>query len=92
MSLVELRMDGHVATVTLSRPEALNAISGAVADALAGTLLQAAADPQVWVVVVAASGEKAFCVGADLKERGELDDAGWLRNRVLMLVKDWNSV
>jgi enoyl-CoA hydratase/carnithine racemase len=84
MSFVELRTDEHVATVTLSRPETLNAISGEVANALADTLLQAAGDPQVWVVILAASGEKAFCVGADLKERGEMDDAGWLRNRVLM--------
>ena len=38
----------------------------------------------MWVIVLAAAGEKAFCVGADLKERGALDDRGWLRNRVLM--------
>lgn len=81
---VELRLDGHVAVVTLSRPEALNAISGELADRLAGALLQAAADPAVWVVVVAAAGDRAFCVGADLKERGRLDNAGWLRNRVLL--------
>jgi enoyl-CoA hydratase/carnithine racemase len=82
VSLVELDSDGHVATVTLSRPEALNAISGAMADELAGAVLTAAADPSAWVLVLAAAGEKAFCVGADLKERGALDDAGWMRNRV----------
>ena len=70
--------------VTLSRPEALNAISGEMADLLAGSLLQAAADPDAWVVVLAAAGERAFCVGADLKERNRLHDAGWMRNRVLM--------
>lgn len=84
MSFVERSTEGHVAVVTLSRPDALNAISGQVADELAGTLVQTAADPEVWVVVLAAAGEKAFCVGADLKERNRLDDAGWLRNRVLM--------
>jgi enoyl-CoA hydratase/carnithine racemase len=75
---------GHVAVVTLSRPEARNAISGEVADQLAGAFVAAAADPQAWVVVLAAAGEKAFSVGADLKERGGLDDRGWNRNRVLM--------
>src|SRR5437762_2164695 len=35
-------------------------------------------------MVLAAAGEKAFCVGADLKERNRLDDRGWMRNRVLM--------
>ncbi|HEY3210215.1 MAG TPA: enoyl-CoA hydratase-related protein [Actinomycetota bacterium] len=84
MSLAEIRIDGHVAVVKLNRPEALNAISGEVADFLAGSLLQAAADPNAWVVVLTAAGDKAFCVGADLKERNLLDDAGWMRNRVLM--------
>jgi len=75
---------GHVAVVTLTRPDALNAISGQVADQLAGEFVAAAADPGAWVVVLAAAGEKAFCVGADLKERRDLDDRGWMRNRVLM--------
>jgi enoyl-CoA hydratase/carnithine racemase len=84
MTSVDVRLDGHVATVTLNRPDALNAISSEVADELAGTLLQAGAQPDAWVVVLAAAGDKAFCVGADLKERNRLDDAGWMRNRVLM--------
>jgi enoyl-CoA hydratase/carnithine racemase len=84
LSLAQIRIDGHVAVVTLNRPEAMNAISGEVADFLAGSLLQAAADPNAWVVVLTAAGDKAFCVGADLKERNLLDDAGWMRNRVLM--------
>jgi enoyl-CoA hydratase/carnithine racemase len=84
MRYIRAGLDGHVATVRLNRPEALNAISGEVADQLAGALLQAAADPAAWVVVLAAGGEKAFCVGADLKERNRLDDAGWMQNRVLM--------
>jgi enoyl-CoA hydratase/carnithine racemase len=83
-SFVRLGLSGHVATVTLARPEAMNAISGQMADELAGGLLRAAADPNVWVVVLHADGEKAFCVGADLKERNRLDDAGWLRNRILI--------
>jgi enoyl-CoA hydratase/carnithine racemase len=84
MSFVEAGIEGHVATVRLNRPEALNAISGEMADELAGALLQTAARPDAWVVVLAAAGERAFCVGADLKERNQLDDAGWMRNRVLM--------
>jgi enoyl-CoA hydratase/carnithine racemase len=83
-SLVRVGLSGHVATVTLTRPEAMNAISGQMADQIAGALLRAAADPDAWVVVLAADGDKAFCVGADLKERNLLDDAGWQRNRILM--------
>lgn len=84
MSLVESHLRGHVAVVTLNRPESLNAISGEVADLLSGALLRAGADPAAWVVVLTAEGERAFCAGADLKERNRLDDAGWLRNRVFM--------
>lgn len=84
MALVELQLADHVATVTLNRPEALNAISGQMADEVGGAFLQAAARPDTWVVVLAAAGEKAFCVGADLKERNQLDDAGWMHNRILM--------
>ncbi|MDP8955923.1 MAG: enoyl-CoA hydratase-related protein, partial [Actinomycetota bacterium] len=83
-SFVRLSLDGHVATVTLSRPAALNAISSEVANELGGALLQAAANREAWVVVLAADGERAFCVGADLKERNRLDDRGWMRNRVLI--------
>jgi enoyl-CoA hydratase/carnithine racemase len=84
MSLVEVSLDGHVAAVTLNRPEALNALSGEMADAVGGAFLQAAAQPQTWVIVLRAAGEKAFCVGADLKERNQLDDRGWHRNRIFM--------
>jgi enoyl-CoA hydratase/carnithine racemase len=84
MSFVDLRLEDHIAVVTMNRPEALNAISGKVADELGGAFLQAAARPDTWVVLLAAAGEKAFCVGADLKERNQLDDAGWMRNRTLM--------
>ena len=84
MAFVRRRAEGHVAVVTLARPEALNAISGEVANELAGTVLAAAADPSAWVMVLDAEGDRAFCVGADLKERRGLDDAGWMHNRVLM--------
>jgi enoyl-CoA hydratase/carnithine racemase len=84
MRFVQVGIEDHVATVRLDRPEALNAISGEFADELAGALLRAAADPAAWVVILAATGDKAFCVGADLKERNQLDDAGWMRNRLLM--------
>jgi enoyl-CoA hydratase/carnithine racemase len=84
MSFVDVALDGHVATVTLSRPEALNALSGEMADQVGGAFLQAAAQPDTWVIVLAAAGDEAFCVGADLKERNQLDDRGWHRNRIFM--------
>jgi enoyl-CoA hydratase/carnithine racemase len=81
---VRRRLEGNVSIVTLARPEAMNAISGEMADELAGAVLAAAANHRTWALVIEAEGDRAFCVGADLKERNALDDAGWLQNRVLM--------
>jgi enoyl-CoA hydratase/carnithine racemase len=69
VSLVSLTREGPIATVRLERPESLNAISGALADELAATFRAISSDNDIWVVVLTAAGEKAFCVGADLKER-----------------------
>ena len=63
------RREGRVEVITLSRPEALNAVSDAMAQQLGTAFREVAADNDVWVVLLAAAGTKAFCVGADLKER-----------------------
>ncbi|MGH2736883.1 MAG: enoyl-CoA hydratase/isomerase family protein [Actinomycetota bacterium] len=74
--LISLERDDRIAVVSLNRPQAQNALSGAMADELAETMRSLAADDHVWVVLLRANGDKAFCVGADLKERAsfELDD------------------
>ncbi|HVL64176.1 MAG TPA: enoyl-CoA hydratase-related protein [Actinomycetota bacterium] len=65
-----------MATVRIERPEALNAISGSVADELKSAFYEVGSRPDIWVMVLTGAGDKAFCVGADLKERGSftLDD------------------
>jgi enoyl-CoA hydratase/carnithine racemase len=81
VSLVEVEVAGRVATVTLNRPEALNAISTELATALAEAVEPLATDPGVRAVVLTGAGERAFCVGADLKQRAGLDDHGWFVQR-----------
>ncbi|MBO2462865.1 enoyl-CoA hydratase/isomerase family protein [Actinomadura sp. LCR2-06] len=76
-----LRRDGHVAEIVLDRPEALNALSTAMARRLAAVCAEVAADTSVRAVVLSAAGEKAFCVGADLKERNAMSDAEILAQR-----------
>jgi len=83
MTLVSSRVENAVATITLSRPEALNAISGEMATEVSDAF-RAVAGGDARVVVLAAAGDRAFCVGADLKERNTLDQAGWLQNRERM--------
>jgi|SRR5882762_3629596 len=58
----------HVRLVTLRRPEARNAVNGAVALALERIVHEIEADPDAWVVVLTGAGGQAFCSGADLKE------------------------
>ncbi len=65
---------GHVAELVLDRPEAMNAVSTAMAQALADATRQLAEDATVRSVVVSSTHGRAFCVGADLKERNSLTD------------------
>jgi enoyl-CoA hydratase/carnithine racemase len=78
---VRLEVADRVATVTLDRPEALNAISTELARTLAELVEPLATDPRVGAVVLTGAGERAFCVGADLKERAGFDDQGWFAQR-----------
>lgn len=82
MSLVSFETDGAVGMITLNRPEALNAISGAMADELTTILKEVSANNDIWVVVLRAAGDKAFCVGADLKERNGFSLDDFYANRV----------
>ncbi|MHA7652534.1 enoyl-CoA hydratase/isomerase family protein [Mycobacterium sp. ML4] len=59
--------DNRVRTLTLNRPEALNAFNEALYDATAQALLDAAADPQVAVVVLTGAG-RAFSAGTDVAD------------------------
>jgi enoyl-CoA hydratase/carnithine racemase len=81
MSTVGLEVDGGLATVTLRRPEARNAISTELALALAEAVEPLATDPAVRAVVLTGAGELAFCAGADLKERAGFDDHDWFVQR-----------
>ncbi len=64
-----------VGELVLDRPEALNAISTAEARAIISACAELAADDGPSVVMITSSSPKAFCVGADLKERNSFDDA-----------------
>jgi 2-(1,2-epoxy-1,2-dihydrophenyl)acetyl-CoA isomerase len=81
MAEVETTRDGAVLTITLNRPDKLNAFDAAMHQAFAGALKEAA-DPEVRAVVLTGAG-RGFCVGQDLAElsEGERDVAELLRAR-----------
>jgi enoyl-CoA hydratase/carnithine racemase len=57
------------ATITLNRPEVLNAVNYSVLDEIGRALKDVSWDDSVAVVVLTGAGERAFCTGADLKEQ-----------------------
>jgi enoyl-CoA hydratase/carnithine racemase len=67
--LVRLERQGHLAWVTLDRAEVMNALSFDTLGRLGGIAGELAADDSVRVVLLTGAGGKAFCAGADLKER-----------------------
>jgi enoyl-CoA hydratase/carnithine racemase len=72
----------HVALVTLSRPEARNAVNAELSRQMEATVESTEADPAVRVVVLTGEGPTAFCAGADLKvvSAGGLDSLFTAKN------------
>lgn len=68
-----LAIDGPVATVTLNRPEKLNALTMEMLDALARMATQLDADRAVRCVILTGAGARAFCVGADINAWSALE-------------------
>lgn len=72
---------GHIAELALDRPEAMNAVCTQMALELGAACAALSGDQGVRVVVVTSTDARAFCVGADLKERGSFSDADLLAQR-----------
>ncbi|MDT5012350.1 MAG: crotonobetainyl-CoA hydratase [Mycobacterium sp.] len=90
-ALVERR--GNVEVITINRPEARNAVNGAVSVGVGDALEAANNDADVWAIVITGAGDKSFCAGADLKaisrrenlyhpEHGEWGFAGFVHHVV----------
>jgi len=81
---IEFSISDEVALVTLSRPEVANAMNTRMGEELVAVL----AGPDAPVasarcVVLTGAGDRAFCAGADLKERNGMTDAEWLKQHAL---------
>jgi enoyl-CoA hydratase len=77
--------DGPVATVTVNRPEALNALNSTVFAELYELLDRIAQDAEIRVVVLKGGGEKAFVAGADIREMAGM-------SRAQAEVRSWNGM
>jgi enoyl-CoA hydratase/carnithine racemase len=79
--LLDYLAGGRVALVTLNRPHADNAITTEMGALLTGTVETIAVQTAVRVVVLTGSGERAFSVGSDLRQRKSMTKEEWLRQR-----------
>src|SRR5262249_30543578 len=75
--------DGHVLTVLLHRPEVLNAMNTAMGEDLLACFRGPAVEPETRAVVFTGAGDRAFCVGGDLKERAGMSDETWRAQHVI---------
>ena len=73
---VTFSVQDHVATITLNRPQKLNAVTAGMAAAIVEHVAHCNGNDEVRCVIVTGAGEKAFCAGSDI---GGLDryDTPW---------------
>ena len=65
----------HVATITLNRPDKLNAWTAVMAKEVSAAMLAADAEPDVRIIVITGAG-RGFCAGADMSLLGSIVAAG----------------
>jgi len=73
--------DGHVATITLNRPDKLNTLTLEMTRQLQEAVHQANADDEVRILVLTGMGDKAFCAGSDIRTLDQYGSNWAFRNR-----------
>jgi len=88
---LKLSREDHIAVLAFNRPEAMNALSTQMARELLAALEELESEREVFAAVLTAEGDKAFCVGADLKERKTMSHEEMRKQRALF-VKAFTAV
>jgi len=65
---IDYKKEGRIATFTINRPEALNAMNMEAARELHEVMVDFRDDRELWVGIITGAGGKAFCAGADIKD------------------------
>lgn len=81
MEHIKIDVGNHVATLTLNRPEKLNAVTPAMSDALVALIQEFNRRDDVRVLVLTGAGEKAFCAGSDIAQLDTYSSPWAFRNR-----------
>ena len=78
---IAFAVDGPVATITLNRPQKLNAVTPEMADAIVAHVERCNTSDAIRCVIVTGGGEKSFCAGSDIRELDRYDTPWNFRNR-----------
>ena len=78
---VRFERDGHVAVITLNRPQKLNAVTPEMADAIVSAVGECNESDSIRCVIQTGAGERAFCAGSDIRELDGYDTPWQFRNR-----------
>ena len=78
---VGMEIAGQVATITLDRPDKLNAVTREMARELDAIVARCNSGDEVRCAILTGAGERAFCAGSDIRALDEFDDLWSLRNR-----------
>lgn len=75
MSVTEFKIEGHVAYITMNRPEAMNSLNPELRFELSELWDEVEKNDDIWIAVITGAGDRAFCAGADLKHRAKESSA-----------------
>jgi E-phenylitaconyl-CoA hydratase len=73
MAYVTYELEEHIATITLNRPERMNAFGRELVAELREAEARFARDDEAWIAIYTGAGDRAFCAGRDLKEAAAAD-------------------
>lgn len=80
---IDFSVQNHIATLTLNRPEKLNALTVAMLEAIEHHLDEIEKDNTARILIITGAGDRSFCVGADINAWSALDAVGmwkdWIR-------------
>ncbi len=75
---IEFMREDHIATITLNRPDKMNAMSGEMYAEISRRLKEIDEDPDIWAGIITGAGDRAFTAGADLAMEGRAGgESGW---------------
>lgn len=78
---IRFEKNGHIATITLNRPQKLNAVTPEMASAIVAAVKECNDSDTIRCVILTGAGERSFCAGSDIRELDSYDTPWQFRNR-----------